>query len=157
MTGATEPESEAKASAPCRRPLVSRVPRAGAARFGLAILGLLAAGSGMGQEPLQRPGPPGTIKGRVDARGVFAPEGSPRVADLGMGAARDFPDRRQSVVYLESAPQGAFEDRAGRAVMGQLDETFVPYVLPIMVGSTVDFPNQDRTYHNVFSLSRVKS
>jgi len=111
----------------------------------------------MGQEPLQRPGPPGTIKGRVDARGVFAPEGSPRVADLGMGAARDFPDRRQSVVYLESAPQGAFEDRAGRAVMGQLDETFVPYVLPIMVGSTVDFPNQDRTYHNVFSLSRVKS
>jgi hypothetical protein len=32
----------------------------------------------------------------------------------------------------------------------------VPYVLAITVGTTVDFPNHDRTYHNVFSLSRPR-
>jgi plastocyanin len=64
--------------------------------------------------------------------------------------------RRESVVYLETAPQGAFEDRPqAHAIMNQRDETFVPYVLAIRVGTTVDFPNEDRTYHNVFSLSRV--
>jgi hypothetical protein len=30
-------------------------------------------------------------------------------------------------------------------------------VLPIVVGTTVDFPNNDATYHNVFSLSKTKS
>lgn len=34
---------------------------------------------------------------------------------------------------------------------------FVPHVIAIQVGTTVDFPNNDRTYHNAFSLSRVKS
>jgi plastocyanin len=60
-------------------------------------------------------------------------------------------------VYLETAPQGAFEEPAFlRATLDQRDEAFVPYVLPIRVGTTVDFPNRDKTYHNVFSLSRVK-
>jgi plastocyanin len=66
-------------------------------------------------------------------------------------------DDRRSVVYLESAPRGAFEDRADtRARMDQRDETFVPHVLAIMIGTTVDFTNSDRTYHNVFSLSRTR-
>jgi len=33
----------------------------------------------------------------------------------------------------------------------------VPHVLAIMAGTTVDFPNSDRTYHNVFSLSRART
>jgi hypothetical protein len=40
--------------------------------------------------------------------------------------------------------------------MDQRNERFVPHVLPVMVGTVVDFPNSDRTYHNVFSLSRAK-
>ena len=40
--------------------------------------------------------------------------------------------------------------------MDQRNETFVPHVLAVTVGTTVDFPNNDRTYHNVFSLSREK-
>ena len=36
--------------------------------------------------------------------------------------------------------------------MDQRNETFVPHVLAITVGTTVDFPNSDNTYHNVFSL-----
>src|SRR5437762_1374944 len=41
--------------------------------------------------------------------------------------------------------------------MDQRDETFVPHVLAIVAGTTVDFPNNDETYHNVFSLSRARS
>jgi plastocyanin len=64
-------------------------------------------------------------------------------------------DRTRSVVYLETAPRGAFEQvEPGRAVMDQRNETFVPHVLAITTGTVVDFPNSDRIYHNVFSLSK---
>ena len=39
----------------------------------------------------------------------------------------------------------------------QVNETFVPHVLPIRVGTTVEFPNGDPFFHNVFSLSGIKS
>jgi hypothetical protein len=38
--------------------------------------------------------------------------------------------------------------------MDQRNETFVPHVLAIAVGTVVNFPNSDRIYHNVFSLSK---
>lgn len=41
-----------------------------------------------------------------------------------------------------------------RAVMAQQGGEFVPHVLPILVGSEVQFPNGDPIFHNVFSLSR---
>jgi hypothetical protein len=40
--------------------------------------------------------------------------------------------------------------------MDQRNETFVPHVLAISVGTTVDFPNSDQTYHNVFSLEKTR-
>lgn len=40
--------------------------------------------------------------------------------------------------------------------MDQRNETFVPHVLAVTVGAVVDFPNNDKTFHNVFSLSRAK-
>ena len=56
-----------------------------------------------------------------------------------------------------AAPQGAFEDvERTRAVLDQRNEAFVPYVLAITVGTTVDFPNSDKTYHNVFSFSKAQ-
>jgi plastocyanin len=82
----------------------------------------------------------------------------PNVADLGM-PTRPLPtDRRRSVVYLETAPRAAFDARdEPRARIDQRNETFVPHVLAIVAGTTVDFPNNDLTYHNVFSLSKTKS
>ena len=41
--------------------------------------------------------------------------------------------------------------------MDQRHETFVPHVLAITTGTTVEFPNSDRIYHNVFSLSKTRS
>ncbi len=74
-----------------------------------------------------------------------------------MPPPRDSPDRRRSVVYLESGPISAFDD-AGRpeASLDQRNEAFFPYVLAVQVGTTVSFPNDDRTYHNVFSFSKAK-
>lgn len=98
----------------------------------------------------------GAIRGHVELKRV-APtvERRPTVSELGSPESRDIPDRSRSVVYLEAAPRGAFEEREpGHAVMDQRNETFVPHVLAITVGTTVDFPNSDRIYHNVFSLSK---
>jgi plastocyanin len=39
----------------------------------------------------------------------------------------------------------------------QEGEAFHPHVLPVPVGSSVDFPNRDPLFHNVFSLSKAKT
>ncbi|MGA7871336.1 MAG: plastocyanin/azurin family copper-binding protein [Candidatus Binatus sp.] len=43
-----------------------------------------------------------------------------------------------------------------QATMAQQDLKFVPHVLPILVGTTVAFPNNDQVWHNVYSDSKVK-
>ena len=37
--------------------------------------------------------------------------------------------------------------------MAQHGQQFIPSVLPVLVGSTVEFPNEDNFYHNVFSVA----
>jgi plastocyanin len=44
-----------------------------------------------------------------------------------------------------------------KAVMRQRNRTLDPGLLVIPVGSTVDFPNLDPIFHNIFSLSRTQS
>jgi plastocyanin len=43
-----------------------------------------------------------------------------------------------------------------RATMNQQHEAFVPHVLGVAVGTTVDFPNGDPVLHNVLSTSPAK-
>jgi hypothetical protein len=99
-----------------------------------------------------------TIHGTVEVRlELKAAAMRPAPQSLGAGGTRGVPDRRRSVVYLERAPQGAFEEPPrGRALLDQRDEAFLPYVLAVATGTTVDFLNSDVTYHNVFSLSKPK-
>jgi plastocyanin len=121
-----------------------------------ALLAFLAAAVSPAQETRAPAG--GTIRGSVEVRRApGSSEGRPAVAELGRHGPRDMPDRRRSVVYLEEAPQAAFfAPVPGRAVLDQRNEAFVPYVLAVTVGSTVEFPNSDRVYHNVFSLSKPR-
>ncbi|MDD9945820.1 MAG: plastocyanin/azurin family copper-binding protein [Myxococcales bacterium] len=42
------------------------------------------------------------------------------------------------------------------AEMGQKELQFTPQMVAIPAGSTIDFPNHDKVFHNVFSLSRTK-
>ncbi|HXI03847.1 MAG TPA: carboxypeptidase regulatory-like domain-containing protein [Candidatus Saccharimonadales bacterium] len=66
---------------------------------------------------------------------------------------------RNVIVYFEPAAElaSAPAGRAPQQIMAQVDETFVPHVLPILAGSTVDFPNSDPFFHNVFSLSMASA
>src|SRR5215831_5210359 len=59
-----------------------------------------------------------------------------------------------AVVYLD----GNFPRRASLATkeVAQRDLTFIPALLPIEVGTKVEFPNLDDTYHNIFSYSPAK-
>lgn len=101
---------------------------------------------------------PGAIRGRVELRRPPTDlERRPNPGDLGSPPPHGPTDRRRSVVYLDPAPTAAFETREGaRARLNQINETFVPHVLAIVAGTTVDFPNNDGTYHNVFSLSKAR-
>jgi len=99
----------------------------------------------------------GTIRGRVDIQRPAAPAERHAAHDPGGPAVSETAAERRAVVYFETAPRGAFEDReSARATLDQRDESFVPHVLAITVGTVVDFPNSDRTYHNVFSLSKAQ-
>lgn len=65
------------------------------------------------------------------------------------------------VVSLEDVPQDGVKARIAsiktqKAVMDQRNMKFIPYVLPVLVGTTVDFPNNDTNWHNAFSKSATK-
>ena len=98
------------------------------------------------------------IRGRLDIRKLAKPtERRPDASATGAAGPRDVSELRLGVVYLDTAPRSAFDEREpGRAIMDQRNERFVPHVLAVMVGTIVDFPNSDPTYHNVFSLSRAQ-
>lgn len=59
-----------------------------------------------------------------------------------------------AVIYLE----GNFprQERFETVRMAQKDMGFEPFVLPIQVGTKVEFPNLDLVAHNVFSYSAAK-
>ena len=119
----------------------------------------LTSGKAASPRSQDRPTPsPGGIRGRLDIRRLARPaERRPDVASTGAAGPRDLPDLRRGLVYLDTAPRAAFDEREpGRAVMDQRNERFVPHLLAVVVGTIVDFPNSDRTYHNVFSLSRAQ-
>ena len=66
------------------------------------------------------------------------------------------PEIRNVVVYLKDPGfRGAL--RTTKSELRQENETFTPHVLAITRGSTVDFPNADPFFHNVFSLSSTAS
>jgi plastocyanin len=67
------------------------------------------------------------------------------------------------VVYLEGLEVSARSPLRAAPVapaagprMDQRNETFVPGVLSVTAGTVVGFPNNDETFHNVFSLSKPK-
>jgi plastocyanin len=53
-------------------------------------------------------------------------------------------------VYVTTAP-GTFAPPATHPVMDQKSMKFNPHVMPVLVGTTVDFLNSDSVSHNVFS------
>jgi plastocyanin len=64
----------------------------------------------------------------------------------------------KAAVYLESdeLDQAPYPIPAKVPSLDQRNLQFHPQVLPVMVGTRVDFPNRDDLFHNVFSYSQAK-
>jgi plastocyanin len=80
-----------------------------------------------------------TVRGRVE---IVASK------DPGVRKHSDFSG---VVVWLEPASGALLSPKPRRAEMVQKGKQFLPHVLAITVGSTVDFPNYDPIIHNAFS------
>src|ERR1035438_91114 len=60
-------------------------------------------------------------------------------------------DSSNAVVYVAAIPGKTFPAPAEHAKIDQRNLVFNPHVLPVLVGTTVDFLNSDAVLHNVFS------
>lgn len=58
-----------------------------------------------------------------------------------------------SIERIPAAVESTLATDASRPRLAQQDQAFVPRVIPVAVGGSVDFPNLDPIYHNVFSVS----
>jgi len=119
--------------------------------FGAAIVAVAL----IARVPMTAATPVGRVEGVVR---LVAPTDPPIVSGAYPSRRVSRPAPRSSeisnvVVFIKDAPR-ATSLPVTRARMMQQDEAFVPGVVAITRGSTVDFPNADPYFHNVFSLSR---
>ena len=56
-----------------------------------------------------------------------------------------------AIVFLEKVGENNFPPAPEHAIIDQLNLTYVPRVVAMQKGTTVDFPNSDAVRHNVFS------
>lgn len=78
----------------------------------------------------------GAIKGAVTVKRLRSPE--------------------DVVIFIEKVGENKFEPPEESAILDQRNLIFIPHVMPILVGTKVDFPNNDNVQHNVFSPSKAK-
>ena len=106
--------------------------------------------------------PAGTITGTVKARSAAEAAGG---TGSGAYASRrykfvervDYDQLKDFVVYIDQPFPGiTFNPPAEHAMIRQKDATFVPHVLPVLAGTTVEWPNLDDIYHNVFCMAEIK-
>lgn len=90
--------------------------------------------------------PHGAYPGRAGALPSVPPVVRGLVTDAVVSIAR-IPASAESVLA---------RDPADRPRLAQESQRFVPRVLAVAVGTTVQFPNLDPIFHNVFSVSPVK-
>jgi plastocyanin len=69
----------------------------------------------------------------------------------------NYDELRDFVVYIDGAIAGLTNSPKTLSVdtrrVNQKGAVFIPHVLPIMAGTTVEWPNNDDIFHNVFSMS----
>jgi plastocyanin len=108
----------------------------------------------------------GNLAGTVRAQGK---EGAPTdPGDRKYGSRKykfaerlDYSELRDFVVFIDgplgtnAAPARPLQVVTTRKI-NQKGAAFSPHVLPVMVGTTVEWPNEDDIFHNVFSISEAK-
>lgn len=104
----------------------------------------------------------GTITGTV--RGTPAPGASEAASRAGAYDSRrykyvekiDYERLRDFVIYLDQEMPANSAPGLATVTTTQRDANFDPHVLPVAVGTTVRWPNEDDIFHNVFSMSEGK-
>ncbi len=98
----------------------------------------------------------GRISGHVKltsrVRGAPLPSNAYQPRSINRHDAGTTPEIKNVVVFLKDVEYRGILPQE-RGVIGQQNETFTPRVLAVTRGSTVEFPNSDPFFHNVFSLS----
>lgn len=109
-------------------------------------------------EPPVRAQALGRLEGRVDV----VVHGRKKLSSMAYPARRASApptsvenDAQRVVVYVKSPRLADADARPMQRRIRQVQEVFVPGLVAITRGSTVEFPNDDRFFHNVFSLSRA--
>ena len=69
----------------------------------------------------------------------------------------NYDELRDFVVFIEGRTTNQLRiAEITETVLTQKDAIFRPHVLPVYLGTTVKWPNQDEIFHNVFSMSEPK-
>ena len=94
-----------------------------------------------------------------DSYGSYPSEGSILTGEVDVLKLNGERRRNRSnvLVFIDRVPANSDETvYPGRPTFSQRNRAFEPRVLPVVKGMTVEFPNDDTIFHNVFSLSRTK-
>ena len=109
---------------------------------------------------LSAPAGAATVSGRITSQGAQA-SGAHLPSSYGKRSLKfiktiDYENLQDFVIYLvPDQPTGPRPSGPTPSIM-QKNAIFEPRVLPVQVGTTVEFPNEDDIYHNVFSFSNAK-
>jgi plastocyanin len=108
----------------------------------------------------------GTIVGTVQARGKSGADdaagGKYDSRKFKFAERVDYEALRDFVIYIEGPPgTNAVAPTkpvqvVTRKIVSQKGASFTPHLLPIVIGTTVEWPNEDEIFHNVFSISETK-
>ena len=102
----------------------------------------------------------GTLVGRVvlttRIRGAGLPSTIYQPRAVALHEATATPEIRNVVVFLKNVTFRGALPTSNQAIR-QEHEEFLPRVLAVTRGSTVEFPNSDPVFHNVFSLASAAS
>jgi len=109
----------------------------------------------------------GAITGTVRAEGKpaaeeQAPDGKYDSRKYKFAERINYDELRDFVVYIKG-PLGEAPAPPAKPLsvntrrIAQKGAMFAPHILPVVVGTTVEWPNNDEIFHNVFSMSEAKS
>ena len=99
---------------------------------------------------------PGTVTGRIDIKPKPQQQAASRYPSAGGQMQKEIIPI-PAVVYIDGPVAGAPAwPRPPKAAIVQKNLQFSPALLVIPTGTSVDFPNEDTEFHNVFSYSKSK-
>lgn len=129
-------------------------------RLPAALVAILVGTASFSPRLHSEPAAPGGISGHVTltSRMRGSPISTSAYASRAVThqAVPTAPELRSVVIYLKGASFAGMLPLSHPQIRQQ-DESFAPRVVAITRGSTVDFPNFDPYFHNVFSLSGAAS